>query len=83
MKDWVKLFISHDRQIVVEMGVDDDGCPQVLYRWNEDEFNVSVGPSWKGDKEEDFANCEKYFAAVDQSNVDKFVSKILELIANK
>lgn len=83
MEVWVKIFESNGKQVLVEKGEDEDGNPQVLFRWPEDDFNVSIGPSWKGDSDRHFEVRDLYFEKINQEDIDAFVEgtrkKILEL----
>lgn len=76
MEIWVKTFESNGAQILVTKDSNDDGNPQVLFRWPEDDIYVSVGPSWNNDDDKSFEMRDKYFDKVDQGVVDYFVKQI-------
>lgn len=78
MKQWIKLFESHGRQVAVELK-DEDGTVSVNFRWKEDDFGVDVGPSFNtGDDDRDYELQEKFFEKVDQDVTDKMVAGIIE-----
>ena len=83
MEIWAKIFESYGKLVLVEKGSDDDGNPQVLFRWREDDFSVSIGPSWCDDSDENFDKCDKFFERVNQDIVDAFVSKIRQEVLNQ
>lgn len=83
MEIWAKLFESNGRQVLVEKSSGDDGHPEVLFRWAEDGFYVSTGPTWKGGDDEDFEKRDKFFHTMSQETVDAFVLKIMDTINNQ
>ncbi|WP_025124013.1 MULTISPECIES: hypothetical protein [unclassified Serratia (in: enterobacteria)] len=83
MEIWAKLFESNGRQVLVEKSSDDNGHPEVLFRWAEDGFYVSTGPTWKSSDDEAFDKRDKFFHTMSQETVDAFVLKIMNTINNE
>ncbi|WP_145484237.1 hypothetical protein [Yersinia aldovae] len=81
MEIWAKTFESNGAQVLVTKDSNDDGNPQVLFRWPEDDFHVSVGPSWNDDDDKSFEMRDKYFDKVDQNIVDTFVTQMRETLS--
>lgn len=75
MEIWVRIFKSNGKQVLVEKSTTDEGLPEILFRWQEDDFAISTGPSWKVADENSFNQRDNYFQRIDQKMVDGFVSK--------
>lgn len=80
MEVWAKIFESNGKQVVVEKGTNSDGNPAIFYRWQEVDYNVSTGPSWKDDSSKSFKQCDKAFELINQESVDNFLSPIMSKI---
>lgn len=76
MEIWVRIFKSNSKQVLVEKSSTDEGFPQVLFRWQEDDFGVSAGPSWNAADKKAFDQRDNHFQKIDQAMVDDFVSKM-------